>query len=97
MNIYEFSIEIAKLNREKKYKEALSFFKKNKSKFSKEEIKKNEYIVADIITCLRHAGYIDDGFKFLEYFGIIINEEQKERILIAYGWLLWAKYKSEHN
>jgi tetratricopeptide (TPR) repeat protein len=97
MPILEFSQHIANLKREKKYSEAISYFKENKNRFTKEQIANNEYIVSDMLTCLRYSNYLDAGFKFLEVYGIEINEQQKERILCAYGWLLWAKYKAEND
>lgn len=95
--LFEFSQCIANLKKEKKYSEAISYFKENKNRFTKDQIANNEYIVSDMLTCLRHSNYLDAGFKFLNIYGIAINEQQKERILSAYGWLLWAKYKAEND
>lgn len=97
LTLFEFSQQIAKLKKEKKFSEALSYFKENKGSFSKEQIRNNEYIVSDIITCLRYSNHLDAGFQFLSIYEIAINEQQKERILSAYGWLLWAKYKAENE
>lgn len=95
-SLFDFSRKIADLKKEKKYAEALSHFKENKANFTKEQISTNEYIISDLITCLRHSNHIDAGFKFLNIYGIKINLETKERILSAYGWLLWSKYKAEY-
>lgn len=95
--LFEFSQQIAKLKKEKKFSEALSYFRANKVFFSKEQIRNNEYIVSDMISCLRFSNHLDAGFHFLNIYGIEINEQQKERVLIAYGWLLWAKYKAENE
>jgi len=65
--------------------------------FDDVEIARNEYLVSDILSCLRRANYVDAGFQFLQAYGIDINEETKERILTAYGWLLWSKYKLENS
>lgn len=95
--LFEFSQQIATLKKEKKFSDALSYFRENKGGFTKEQIGKNDYIVSDMITCLRHANHLDAGFQFLSIYGIEINLEQKERVLSAYGWLLWAKYKAENE
>ena len=96
-NLFEFSQQIATYKKEKKFSEALSYFRENKGSFTKEQIGNNEYIVSDMISCLRYSNHLDAGFQFLSIYGIAINEEQKERILSAYGWLLWAKYKAENE
>jgi len=97
MTLFEFSQQISTYKKDKKYSEALSFFKEHKVNFSKEQIGKNEYIVSDIVSCLRYLNNLDAGFQFLILYGIEINELQKERILSAYGWLLWTKYKTEND
>jgi len=97
MKLFDFSQQVATFKREKKYSEALSYFRENKNSFTKEQIGNNEYIVSDMITCLRHSNNLDAGFQFLSIYGIEIKAEQKERILSAYGWLLWAKYKAENE
>jgi tetratricopeptide (TPR) repeat protein len=93
--LFEFSQHINTLKKEKKYTDAITYFRLNKGGFSKEQIGTNEYLVSDIISCLRYSNHIDAGFQFLTIYGVLINEFQKERVLSAYGWLLWAKYKSE--
>jgi len=96
-SLFDFSKRIADLKKEKKYSEVLNYFKENKADFNKQQISNNEYIISDLITCLRHTNHIDAGFQFLNIYGIEINSETKERILSAYGWLLWSKYKVEHS
>jgi hypothetical protein len=95
-SLYDFSRHIGNLKGEKKYSEALSYFKENKTSFTETEISKNQYLIADILTCLRREKFFDAGFLFLNSYGIEINEETGERILNAYGWLLWSKYKTEN-
>ena len=95
-SLFEFSTHIGKLRGEKKYKEALSFFKENKTSFTETEISNNPYLIADILFCLRGENFFDAGFLFLNTYGIEINEETSERILTAYGQLLWSKYKAEN-
>jgi tetratricopeptide (TPR) repeat protein len=94
--LYDFSRHIRQLAGEKKYSDALSFFKKNKAPFSETQIANNQFLIADILTCLRHENFFDAGFHFLSIYDIQINDETKERILTAYGWLLWSKYKAEN-
>ena len=97
MTLFEFSQQIAMFKKEKKFPESLSYFRENKDCFTKEQIGNNEYIVSDMINCLRYSNNLDAGFQFLSIYAIAINEQQKERVLSAYGWLLWAKYKAENE
>lgn len=97
MTLFEFSQQISTLKKEKKYSETLSYFRECKGNFKKEQIGNNEYIVSDIIFCLRYLNNLDAGFQFLSIYGIAINENQKERVISAYGWLLWTKYKAENE
>jgi len=96
-SLFDFSRHISQLAREKKHNDALKFFKDNKTDFSNEQIGNNEYLVSDILKCLRNTNYFDAGFQFLNIYGIEINNETKERVLTSYGWLLWSKYKSENT
>ena len=96
-SLYDFSRHIGQLKGEKKYSEALSFFKENKAPFTEAEISNNQYLIADILSCLRYENFFDAGFQFLKTYGIEINEETNGRILNAYGWLLWSKYKKENQ
>ena len=95
--LFDLSRHIANLKKDKKFSDALSYFKENKTSFSKEQISNNEYIVSDIISCLRYTNQFDAGFQFLKIYDIDIIDSQKERILTAYGWLLWSKYKAEND
>ncbi|MCI1779682.1 MAG: hypothetical protein LKI53_06980 [Bacteroidales bacterium] len=96
-SLFDFSRQISDLKKAKKYSEALSYFKENKTSFSKEQLSNNEYIVSDLISCLRYTNQFDAGFQFLNIYDIKIDDSQKERILTAYGWLLWSKYKAENE
>ena len=96
-SLFDFSRQIADFKKAKKYSEALSYFKENKTSFSKEQLSNNEYIVSDLISCLRYTNQFDAGFQFLNIYDIKIDDSQKERILSAYGWLLWSKYKAENE
>lgn len=96
-SIFDLSRHISQLKREKKYNDALVFFKENKSDFTNEQISKNEYLISDMVACLRYTSHYDAGFKFLSIYDIEINSETNERVLNSYGWLLWSKYKSENS
>lgn len=93
MTIFDFSFKITTLKNEKKYAEALQYFKENKGGFVENDISQNAYIVSNIISCLRYTKNYDAGFKFIDRYGIQMNNETQERVLNAYGWLLWEKYK----
>lgn len=97
MTLYDFSRQITALKKEEKYRETLAYFKNNKGEFSSELIVNNEYIISDMLYALRKTNQFDAGFQFLKIYNISITAEQKERILVAYGWLLWAKYKNENQ
>ena len=97
LTIFEFSKQLATYKKQKQYAEALSYFRENKAGFTKEQVSGNEYIVSDMISCLRYANRLDAGFQFLSIYEIEISAAQKERVINAYGWLLWAKYKSENE
>ena len=85
------------LRKEHKYKDALALFKSKKSDFSYDEITGNEYLVSNILYCLRDINQIDYGFLFIKEYEIEINHETNTRVLNAYGWLLWSKYKEENK
>ena len=97
MNLFDFSRQIGQLKKEKKYQEALAYFKENKGDFPKEQIAGNEYLISDMLTCLRKSSFFEAGFKFLNLYGIEIKDNTKERILSSYGWLLWSQYKAENQ
>lgn len=94
--IVEFSQAIAGLNKEKKYIEAIKYFKENKIGFTDKEIASHDSLISAMITALRHSGKIENGFKFLEQYKIEINENTSEFVLNAYSWLLYSKFKEEN-
>lgn len=95
--LIEFSQAILKLNKEKKFNDALKHFKDNKTQFTAEQIASNEYLISAMITALRQTGNFDNAFRFLELYNINIDENAKEIILTAYGWLLYSKFKAENK
>ena len=96
LSIIEFSQAILKLNKEKKYADSLKFFKENKGQFSEEQIAGNLYLIAGMITALRHTNNFDNAFKFLNHYKLSIDYNTKEIVLNAYGWLLFSKFKAEN-
>ncbi len=96
-SLFDFSQAISKLNKEKKFAETLKYFKENKTQFTTEQIASNDYLISAILTALRQTENFDNAFKFLELYKIIIDENTKEIILTAYGWLLYSKFKAENQ
>lgn len=96
-SMFDFSRHIAGLRAQEKYEEALTFYREGYHNFSKEQIAQNEYIISDIVKCLRKTDKFDAGFKFLKMYGFNLETENRERILTSYGWLLYSKYKAENN
>jgi len=94
---YDFGHTIQQLRKEKKYDEALQYFKTHKGDYEKKEIGENSYVVSDILTCLRQREHYDAAFQFLHLYGVVVDEALPERVLSAYGWLLYDKYKAENE
>lgn len=95
--LIEFSQSISRLNKEKKFSDSLKYFKENKVQFTPEQIASNDYLISAMLTALRQTGNFDNAFKFLELYKITIDENTKEIILTAYGWLLYSKFKAENQ
>jgi tetratricopeptide (TPR) repeat protein len=95
--LFEFSQAVVKLNKEKKFDDALSYFKENKVAFTAEAIGQNVYLVSAMISALRHTKRFDNALKFLEIYKVAIDSSTKEIVLTGYGWLLYDKYKSENQ
>lgn len=96
-SLFDFSQAISKLNKEKKFAETLKYFKEFKIEFTQEQIAANDYLISAMLTALRQTGNFDNAFKFLELYKVTINENTKEIILTAYGWLLYSKFKAENQ
>jgi tetratricopeptide (TPR) repeat protein len=96
-SLYEFSRKISQHLKAKEYDLALSYFREHKTAFSNEEIGGNEYLISDMLSCLRHTFNFGAAFKFLDIYNVKINGDTKERILTSYGWLLYSKYKAENS
>ena len=67
----EFSRAILNLNKEKKYSDALKYFKANKAQYTETQIAANAYLVSAMLTALRHTNNCDSAFKFLEFYKML--------------------------
>jgi len=77
LTINEFSLKLSQFRKESKYKEGLLFFKQNKILFSKKEIKKDSYILFNIILFLRKTENCKFIFNFLNQYEVNILETNK--------------------
>lgn len=72
MTLFDFSQSIKKLNKERKFSEALSFFKENKSLFTSEQIGLNKYVVYEMITALIETNNYNVIFAFIEQHNVVL-------------------------
>ncbi len=72
-SLFDFSQEISKLNKEKKFAETLKYFKGNKSTFTHEQIGENKFIVFEIITALIELNHYDAVFTFIEQHKVVLD------------------------
>ncbi len=70
MIFLEFTHEIDRLKKSKLFQEALEVFKQNKEQFSKEQIKSNNYLIANIIACLRKTNQTKYVNHFLNTYNV---------------------------
>lgn len=87
MNLFDFSQSIKTLNREKKFAEALQFFKDNKTAFTPEQIGLNKYIVYEMISALIETNRYDVIFAFIEQHSVVLAPKD-------FGFLL-KKFKDK--
>ena len=87
MTLFDFSQTIKNLNREKKFPEALQFFKDNKTEFTPEQIGLNKYIVYEMISALIETNRYDVIFAFIEQHSVILAPKD-------FGFLL-KKFKDK--
>lgn len=93
--IFDFSKTIQSFIKEQKYEDAVQFYKDNYKNFSIEEIAQNEYVVSDIMRCLRKLNKSSDVKKYLDSLGIKIDVNTPTRILNTYGWSLYDRLKND--
>lgn len=96
-SLFDLSRTLTKLNKDKKFGDTLKYFENNKSAFSPEEIAGNSFVVSAMLTAFRRTNEIDEAFKFIEIYNVVINKNTTEIILTLYGWLLYDKFKTEHH
>jgi tetratricopeptide (TPR) repeat protein len=87
MNLFDFSQSIKTLNKEKKFAEALKFFKDNKNAFTPEQIGLNKYIVYEMISALIETNHYDVIFTFIEQHNVFLAPKD-------FGFLL-KKFKDK--
>ena len=92
-SFYTFQKEIHKLTASEQYADALSCFKKNKTSFTREEISGNQYLVADVLKCLRLTEAYEAAQKFMTIYGIVPDNDTPERVLNAWLLVLYDQYK----
>ena len=71
--LYDFSRTIAAFNKEKKFADALNYFKEFKVDFTAAQIGSNKYIVNDIITALIETNHFDVIFTFIEQYNVVLD------------------------
>ena len=87
MNLFDFSQSIKTLNKEKKFAEALQFFKDNKTAFTPEQIGLNKFIVYEMISALIETNRYDVIFTFIEQHNVVLAPKD-------FGFLL-KKFKDK--
>lgn len=87
MNLFDFSQSIKTLNKEKKFAEALQFFKDNKTAFTPEQIGLNKFIVYEMISALIETNRYDVIFAFIEQHNVVLEPKD-------FGFLL-KKFKDK--
>lgn len=87
MTLFDFSQSIKALNKEKKFSEALQFFKDNKIEFTPEQIGLNKYIVYEMISALIETNHYDVIFAFIEQHKVVLAPKD-------FGFLL-KKFKDK--
>lgn len=73
MTLFDFSQSIKALNKEKRFSEALQFFKENKTEFTPEQIGLNKYVVYEMITALIETNNYQVIFTFIEQYRVVLD------------------------
>jgi len=95
--LYDFSRKVHELSASKQYNEALLFFKTNKAAYGQQEIAANPYLMSDMLSNMRHIKAFSAAYKFMDLYGVQLDEATPERILTAYAWLLYDHFKAENS
>jgi len=94
--LYEFSTQITQCNQAKDYNAALQHFREHYKEYTYDEIQTNTFVISSILTALRHSKcelWFRKSIKFLNFYKVLMNEHTHQRILNAYGWILFSKLK----
>jgi tetratricopeptide (TPR) repeat protein len=70
---FEFSQELRKLNKDRKFAETLRYFKANKSKISNEIIANNKFITSAILHALIEQNLYDGLFSFIDIYKVELD------------------------
>lgn len=100
MNAFrDFKDTIYQLVKAEKYAEALLFFKEEKMPFTVEEIAADNYLVSNILKCLRMTAAYHAAHRFLSIYNITISATTEEKVQIAWILILydWYKHLNETN
>ncbi len=95
-NLIDLAREVKSLAKEEKFQEALNCFKKHYVSL-KSDIPKNEYLIADVLKCLRKTNQAEKTFGFLEQLGLEITMDRSDVLLNGYGWVLYDLLKNESS
>lgn len=97
-SLFDLSQAISKLNKEKKFADALKYFKEHKSEFTPETIGANKYIVYEVISSLIEMNHYDAIFTFLEIHKVILDPKNFSYILKKFkdkpsiNWIVLNKF-----
>jgi tetratricopeptide (TPR) repeat protein len=80
-SLFDFSQALSKLNKEKKFAEALKYFKDGKNEFTPEQIGLNKYIVYDMISALIETNHYDVIFTFIEQYNVVLDPKNFSYLL----------------
>lgn len=86
--------EIQELVKQQQYAEALSHFKEVKSSYEQEEISKNEYLTANMLTCMRKINDFRAAESYLQIYQIKIDDNTSDRIVTSWLLVLYDWYKA---
>ena len=80
-SLFDFSQAISKLNKEKKFADALKYFKDGKNEFTPEQIGLNKYIVYEMISALIETNHYDVIFTFIEQHNVVLDPKNFSYLL----------------
>lgn len=81
MTLFDFSRNIKTLNGEKKFSEALRYFKDNKVGFTNEQIGLNKYLVYEMLTALIESNLYDVIFNFINNYNVVLDPKNFSYLL----------------